>query len=245
MKDNFSKQAAIYARYRPSYPQALFDFLFELVKQPLNAWDCATGNGQSAKVLATRFENVFATDISMKQLDHAEAAENIHYSVQPADHTQFPDNQFDLVTISQALHWFATQEFYSEVNRVAKNGAILAAWCYSLLNVSPEIDQPVNSFYKNIIGPYWDLERKYVDEAYRTILFPYQEITPPVFTMQYRWTIEEFEGYLNTWSAVQKFITANQFNPVNQVIDKVRPFWKTEYMDVNFPLYLRVGQIRK
>ena len=72
MKDNFSKQADIYAKYRPQYPQELFDFILQHVDTKQNAWDCATGNGQSAKVLANYFENVFATDISQKQIDNAE-----------------------------------------------------------------------------------------------------------------------------------------------------------------------------
>ena len=103
MKDNFSTQADIYARYRPRYPQELFEFIFERTANRQNAWDCATGNGQSAKVLARYFEKVFATDISQKQIDNAAQAVNIHYSVQPAEETNFADNTFDLITVSQAF----------------------------------------------------------------------------------------------------------------------------------------------
>ncbi len=72
MKDNFSRQAAGYARYRPSYPPELFDFILSYVKERTIAWDCATGNGQTAIVLAGLFEKVYATDISRKQLDQAQ-----------------------------------------------------------------------------------------------------------------------------------------------------------------------------
>lgn len=245
MKDNFSKQADSYAKYRPSYPQALFDFILELTNKKQNAWDCATGNGQSAEVLAKHFEKVFATDISQKQIDKAKQAANIYYSVQPAEKTDFANNTFDLITVSQALHWFATDEFYNEVKRVAKPSSLLAAWSYSLLNITPEIDRPIRSFYKNIVGPYWDDERKYVDEEYKTIPFPFEEITAPVFSMEYEWTIDELEGYINTWSAVQKFIAANNFNPVREVIEQVSPHWKKEEMKIYFPLHIRLGRIKK
>ena len=69
MKDNFSTQAATYAQFRPTYTQSLFDFVLQNVENKGIAWDCATGNGQAAKVLAQHFDKVFATDMSQKQLD--------------------------------------------------------------------------------------------------------------------------------------------------------------------------------
>src|SRR6185295_14341267 len=101
MKDNFSKQAAVYAKYRPTYPQELFSFILGHIENKQLALDCGTGNGQSAKELAKYFGKVFATDISQKQIDKAHRAANIFYSVQPAERTNFPDNNFDLITVSQ------------------------------------------------------------------------------------------------------------------------------------------------
>jgi len=245
MKDNFSRQADSYAKYRPQYPQQLFDFILKHVTAKQNAWDCATGNGQSAKVLAKHFENVMATDISQKQLDKAEYANNIQYTLQPAEQTNFADNSFDLVVVSQALHWFATEDFYKEVRRVAKPSSVFAAWSYSLLFISPEIDKLVRSYYIDIIGPYWDAERKYVDEEYTTILFPFDEIAAPKFDMRYYWNIEELEGYFNTWSALQKFITANDYNPVPGIIGRIKPHWTNEKMEIRFPLHLRIGKVEK
>jgi len=245
MKDNFSKQADSYAKYRPQYPSQLFDFILKHVDKKQNAWDCATGNGQSAKMLAKYFENVMATDISQKQLDKAEEANNIHYSLQPAEQTNFADDSFDLVTVSQALHWFATHDFYKEVSRVAKPGSIFAAWSYSLLFISPEIDKLIRTYYTNVIGPYWDAERKYVDEEYKTILFPFNEIASPQFDMRYYWTIGELEGYFNTWSALQKFISVNNHNPVPEIINQIKPHWKQEKMEIRFPLHIRMGKVGK
>ena len=245
MKDNFSRQADIYAKYRPHYPRELFDFIIKPVSNKRNAWDCATGNGQSAKVLANHFEKVFATDISQKQIDQAEPAGNILYSLQPAEQTSFADNTFDLITVSQALHWFATNRFYTEVARVANPGCVFAAWSYSLLCVSPEIDKLIRLFYTNVVGPWWDAERKYVDEEYKTIYFPFKEIKAPEFDMKYDWTLPELEGFINTWSAVQKFIVANNYNPVPDLIQQIKPHWKAETMKIRFPLHLRIGQVEK
>lgn len=48
MKDNFSKQADLYAKFQPGYPSELFAFLFSSVTEKKTAWDCGTGNGQVA-----------------------------------------------------------------------------------------------------------------------------------------------------------------------------------------------------
>jgi SAM-dependent methyltransferase len=246
MKDNFSRQASDYAKYRPDYPSELFDFILSHVKERTAAWDCATGNGQTAKVLAGFFEKVNATDISQKQIDNAYAAPNIIYAVESAEATSFNDDQFDLVTVSQALHWLQFEKFYPEVKRVTKNGGWIAAWTYSLPAISAEIDKLVDEgFYKNVIGAYWDAERKHVDSHYTTIPFPFKEIDCPGFSIRFNWTLADLRGYINTWSAVQKFIKANNFNPVDELIEKVRPFWNTETRNIVFPVCMRMGQVLK
>jgi ubiquinone/menaquinone biosynthesis C-methylase UbiE len=70
-KDLFSKQSDLYARYRPTYPKELYDHILSFVKEKNTAWDCATGNGQAAVVLADHFKKVIATDISAAQIEKA------------------------------------------------------------------------------------------------------------------------------------------------------------------------------
>lgn len=244
MKDNFSRRADEYAKYRPSYPPELIEFILLQVPGRHRAWDCATGNGQAARELALHFETVYATDISQQQLDHAVTAPNIFYSLQPAEHTDFPRDHFDLVTVAQALHWFDFDAFYTEVKRTGKNGSLLAAWMYGLLAISPAIDPIIYRLYKEVLGDYWDYERKYVDDKYTTIPFPFEEISSPVFEIRFQWTLAELEGYLNTWSALQKFIQKNGYNPVPAFMQEILPLWG-EKRELHFPLHLRLGKIKK
>ncbi|WP_291727473.1 class I SAM-dependent methyltransferase [Bernardetia sp.] len=104
MKDNFSDNSQNYAIYRPSYPKEVFEIIYSHIEGKKIAWDCATGNGQVANILAQDFEKVYATDISQNQLKNAVQKENIVYSVEQAEKSSFEDNSFDLITVAQAIH---------------------------------------------------------------------------------------------------------------------------------------------
>jgi ubiquinone/menaquinone biosynthesis C-methylase UbiE len=244
MKDNFSHHSSHYALYRPTYPAALFDYLDTIVSAKDKAWDCGTGNGQVAAELAKRFGAVYATDISQSQLDHATRAPNLIYSLQPAERVDFPDQQFDLVTVAQAIHWFDFDKFYAEVRRTAKKGGVLTVIGYGGLQVSAELDRIKKDFYKDVVGPYWDKERSYIDEDYKTIPFPFEELPAPAFTQTLPWTKKHFAGYINTWSAVKNFIAKNGYNPVDAIVPAIEEAWGPEpTMEVRFPVLLRVGLV--
>ncbi|MFY0685823.1 MAG: hypothetical protein JXQ90_01590 [Cyclobacteriaceae bacterium] len=77
----------------------------------------------------------------------------------------------------KAIHWFDFELFYQEVFRVSKPSAIVAILGYGLVQIHPTIDQVVQYLYKDILGGYWDEERRFIDEHYSTIPFPFDEIT--------------------------------------------------------------------
>lgn len=106
MKDNFSKQAVDYSKFRPQYPEEMIEYILSFVNNKSSALDVATGNGQVAHKLSAHFEKVSATDISQKQLDNAIQADNIIYSKESAEKTSFQNHQFDLIVVAQAVHWF-------------------------------------------------------------------------------------------------------------------------------------------
>lgn len=246
MKDNFSEQADKYAKFRPTYPDALYDYLMSIVTGRENAWDCGTGNGQVAHKLAAFFDKVFATDISRQQIENAIAHGKIEYSVQPAESTSFPDNTFELVTVAQAIHWFDFDAFYKEVNRTIRNRGVLAVIGYGGIQLSPSVDNVIAGFYRNIVGPYWDKERKYIDDNYRTIPFPYKEIKAPVFENVFDWSFEHLVGYLETWSAVKHYEKENALNPVSLIYDDLRKSWgDDETKKGRFTILLRVARIEK
>ena len=103
-KDHFSKQAPDYAKFRPRYPQKLFDYLGSTAPSRHLAWDCGTGNGQAAVGLASVFDCVIATDASAKQIANAESHKKIDYRVAPAENSGIESETLDLIMVAQALH---------------------------------------------------------------------------------------------------------------------------------------------
>lgn len=243
MKDNFSKRSDLYARFRPGYPRQLFDFLLPLVPDKKAAWDCGTGNGQVAVKLSMYFKEVYATDLSSAQIENAHKKENIFYSVEAAEKTLFPRNKFDLITVAQAIHWFELNGFYKEAHRTLKPGGVIAAIGYDVFRINKKVDLLIDKFYTDITGPYWDKERKYVDEHYLTIPFPFKEITTPGFSMNYNWAFEQVTGYLSTWSAVQHYTRKNNENPVEKFSEELKKVWGDVLKrKVTFPIFARTGR---
>ncbi len=155
-KDHFSDHAADYARYRPDYPDSLFDFLGKAVKHHELAWDGGTGNGQAA--------------VGLKVVQH---------------------------------------------------------------------------YYRNIVGPFWPPERRYIDEKYETLPFPFVELPVPEMRMKVEWDLNEFTGYLQTWSATKRFQEKHDQNP----LDLARPLLVKSWGDpgnrqtVYWPIHLRLGRM--
>ena len=244
-QDHFSGVANRYADFRPHYPTALFDFLATLVPQSATLWDCACGNGQATHDLASRFHKVITTDASKEQIASATPNPKVEFRVALAEQSGLPDNSVDLITVAQALHWFAFERFYVEVKRALKPNGVLAAWAYGINTVEGEVvNQLVQDFYHNVVGPYWPPERKWVEEGYRTIPFAFSEVPAPAFRMETRWTLEQLLGYFSTWSATNRCIKATGRNPLELLSERLKTVWGDIESPklVVWPLSLRIGR---
>ncbi len=243
-KDHFSSASEHYAAYRPDYPPALFAWLAAQCTEHDMTWDCATGNGQAALGLAPHFRRVAATDASADQVRHAQPHPAIDYRVAPAEASGLPDRSVDLVTVAQAVHWFDLPRFHAEVARVLKPGGMLALWGYGRMALPGGMDAPFLRFYAETVGPYWPPERKLIDDAYRSLDFPFAEITAPAFAIEVEWTLPRLIGYLSTWSAVKRYQAAQGHDPLPALTAELEPLWGAAdtAKTLQWPLFLRVGR---
>lgn len=245
--DHFSAVAQAYAAARPTYPPALFDWLADAAPGQGAAWDCAAGSGQATLDLARRFERVTATDASAEQLAQAPPHPRVTYRTAPGDASGLPNASVDLVTVAQALHWLDLEPFYAEARRVLVPNGVLAVWCYGLLVVDePVIDGKLEHFYGRVVGPYWPPDRRLVETGYRTVDFPFDEMSPPPFEMTLDWTLGDLAAYLGTWSATEGYRRAVGTDPVAPFASALASAWGSSERRrrVRWPLSLRVGRSR-
>jgi SAM-dependent methyltransferase len=243
--DHFSAVARTYARARPHYPAALFDWLSGLCARHDLAWDCGTGSGQAAVALAGHFTSVIATDSSAAQIGQAKAHPGVDYRVAPAEASGLEAASVDLVTVAQALHWFDFGRFFGEVRRVLRPGGVMAAWTYGIVTIEGDaVDALALAFYRDEIGAYWPPERRHVEEGYRSIPFPFERIEAPAFAMAVDWTLDELLAYFRSWSATARYVRENGTDPVAALADRLAAPWgdPRTRRRVAWPLSVLVGR---
>ncbi len=243
-KDHFSLQSGAYAEFRPVYPPELFRFLASQCTQAKFCWDVATGNGQAAQALVEHFTHVYASDASAHQLSHAPPHMRIRYAIEPAEKTALADQSCDLVTVAQAIHWFRHDDFYAEVRRVLKPGGLIAVWGYGLHSVDDLVDSVIQKYYSEIVGPFWPPERKYIEERFETLPFPFITLATPQFEITAEYTLGEMLGYLTSWSATQRYIKQQGKNPLALITSDLKQAWgAAEKRVLRWPIYLKLGKL--
>jgi ubiquinone/menaquinone biosynthesis C-methylase UbiE len=122
----FNSKAAAerYSKGRPDFHgdtiKHIQDFL-RLETKFDRALDIACGTGLSTKALLEIAIHVDGTDISRDMLNLAPKTEGINYTIATAEQQPFPDNSFDLITVSSGVHWFDIDKFLVEACRLLKS----------------------------------------------------------------------------------------------------------------------------
>ena len=243
--DHFSEVSARYAEYRPRYPAGLFDAIAAANSRRRRLWDCATGSGQAAVPLAERFAEVVASDASRQQLRSATPHPRVRYVAALAESAPLRERWADVVTVAQALHWLDLPGFYAEVRRVLIPGGLFAALTYGMQRLDDgAMDALLGEFYDVVVGPYWAPERRLVETGYRTLDFPFDELTVISPPMVVHWTLNQLLGYVSTWSAVAKSRSVTGVDPMLELRAGLEPLWgdPARRRQVEWPITVRAGR---
>ena len=243
--DHFSGRAARYAECRPGYAPELADWLASIAPSRGLAWDVGCGSGQMSVLLGDRFGRVVASDGSVAQLAHARPHARVDYVAATAEAAPLAERSADLVVVAQAAHWFDLPRFFAEARRVARPGAAIALVGYgNAMLDEPALQQRFLRFYEDEVGAFWPPERAMIEDAYRSIGFPFAEIDAPAFELHERWTAEQMIGYIETWSAVRAFErSGGDARVVETFAREMRELWGPGPRDVTWPVPIRAGRI--
>ncbi|MCU0699696.1 MAG: class I SAM-dependent methyltransferase [Myxococcaceae bacterium] len=244
-KDHFSGHAPAYAAFRPRYPPALVDALAEASPATDHVLEVGCGSGQLSVLLGTRFSHVTATDPSAEQLARAEPAERIEYRCAPAEQTGLPDSSVDCLVAAQAAHWFDHARFHAECRRVGRPGALVALVTYGLLFVRPDLDALLTRFALEDLADFWPPERRFVDDGYASLPFPFAPVSFPSVSMRAQWDLDGVLGYVRTWSAVQAAVREGRHELVDTFAETFSRAWGDRSMarELEWPLSIRAGRL--
>jgi ubiquinone/menaquinone biosynthesis C-methylase UbiE len=209
------------------------------------AWDCGAGSGQATRDLAPRFAEVVATDTSVEQLGQAPTLANVLWVASRAEAAPIRSRSIDLIAVAQALHWFDHDRFFAEVRRVAAPGALFAAWTYAAPRMEGDVGVLLRDFMFGTLNAYWPPERKYVDDEYRTIDFPFERIPMAEMTLENAWSLDQLVGYMRSWSATARYQQARGVDPVIDVEARLRSAWSdpNRAREIRWPLIVVAGRV--
>lgn len=239
----FSSRSDDYARFRPTYPEALFSWLASQCAATDTALDLAAGNGQASFPLTRYFRRVLACDASAEQLNAADDWPDVQRVVADAQHLPVQRGRLDLLVVAQALHWFATPQFFAQARLALKPQGLFCAWCYSLLEITPAVDALIQTLHSETLAGYWPVGRASVDAGYRDVEAPFTRIECPMFFLEAHWDLSQLVGYLRTWSAVKQWQKRHGHDPVALIEAALSAAWgpADQRRHVRWPLHLLTG----
>jgi SAM-dependent methyltransferase len=134
-ESKFTGRASIYAKYRPTYPDAFIEYLYTKIgfqKSSIIA-DVGSGTGIFSKLLLTKGSFVFGIepneDMRKVAVQELVGYKNFASVPQSAESTGLNDRSVDFITVAQAFHWFDRQKFKVECKRILKdNGKVVLVW---------------------------------------------------------------------------------------------------------------------
>jgi len=130
---SFGAAAAVYARGRPSYPDAAVDWL--LPDRAGRVLDLGAGTGKLTRQLVDRSLDVVAVEPSPGMLAHLQTAlPAVEAHRGNAESIPLPDASVDAVLVAQAWHWVDVDRAVHEVARVLRPGG----WLGLVWNVRDE-----------------------------------------------------------------------------------------------------------
>lgn len=132
--DRFSNRVDDYARYRPSYPAALIDFLRDHgLSETATVMDAGSGTGILTELLLNAGATVYAVEPNEPMRAEAERRlgdrEGFHSLAASAEATGLERGSVDLITAAQAFHWFDVNPTRAEWSRILRpKGWVALIW---------------------------------------------------------------------------------------------------------------------
>lgn len=144
----FSDRSEAYARHRPSYPDAVFEVLFDgLDRSALSVADVGAGTGISSRQLALLVRTVIAVEPNAAMRERAEPVPNIEWRNGTAESTGLADKSVDMALAFQAFHWFDAERAFREFRRISRLR-------FGMVQYERDENDPFSAAYGDVVRRY-------------------------------------------------------------------------------------------
>ncbi|MEM6803810.1 MAG: class I SAM-dependent methyltransferase, partial [Bacteroidota bacterium] len=129
-----------YAKGRPYYHPLILSHIQETLgieKKVKRALDIACGSGLSTRMLCELAEETYGTDTSKHMLAFAQKDVPATFSIAQAENQPFPNQNFELISVSSGVHWFDIDKFLEEAHRLLMPRAFLILYDNFFLGSMP------------------------------------------------------------------------------------------------------------
>ncbi|ESO04635.1 hypothetical protein HELRODRAFT_172300 [Helobdella robusta] len=192
----------------------------------ITALDVACGTGQATLMLVDFVQEIGGIDASESQIHQArleygnkdpirvtfmcENALNISQ--------KFRDGSVDLILVCQAVHWIDRDKLFKECLKILRPGGVLALVGYGLPVLKDEKLEEMNKEYLGESRKTIATVRSHVENKYSEIFKELENYFPKVerddtVVENLESTVDEFVGYLSTWSNYRAYKRTNPPHP--------------------------------
>jgi hypothetical protein len=120
----------------------------------------------------------------------------------------------------------------------------MAVWGYGIAGLQHEpANRIFQDYYHGMLGEFWPKERRMVEEGYKGIDFPFQEIQAPHFEIRQLWDADHIAGYCASWSATARYRKEKNRDPIPELREKLGRELGEEMVEIRWPFFARVGRV--
>jgi len=205
----FSSRVEDYIRYRPSYPEAILDWLARecgLTPQARIA-DIGSGTGILSSLFlrfGCRVDGVEPNSAMRLAAERLLAAEPRFHSVDGrAEATSLPAGSVDFVTAGQAYHWFEPEAARSEFSRILKpHGWVVLVWNERL--VTTGFLTAYEALLQGLSSDYGRVDHRRIDTGEITRFFTHSG-----------WRLESFPNHQDfDWDGLRGRLLSSSYAPL-------------------------------
>ena len=240
LKWTFDTVASAYEKFRPGYPDELYQMLFDYISlnESCSVVEVGIGGGQAALPILKTECDLTAVEYGeqLAKLCKEKFTEfpNFHILTGKFENTDFPDNTYDLVYSASAFHWVPEQIGYTKVFSMLKKGGVFARFANHPYRDkgNPQLSEEINRIYAEYYYKYHHREQKVLTEysaeqalqrAKIAEKYGFEDIKYALFYRTRTFSASEYCSLLGTYSdhiAIEESIRTEFFSQIEKAINR-------------------------